>query len=526
MKKVQKMFRKAVSMIVAVCLMVGISNIPVYAGAVAISPTKTTDAVLSQPYYTPSQIVKKASGKPKTTVTKKKAKTVSLTTQITNKYTKKGLQALQAFANRVGLTLKTVYNAFVKMGVTKTQMKKVASNMLRLINKGENFVCCASLAVGAYLNISRYLAAVYNLAGDIACGAFNSSTKAFNGTGYGSTLAIQKNGYKNAKDYNIKTKDFISGLDKGQKAMLNVECYNSKGTFVASHALTVKREKDGKYSVYDILINGGNKITYTATEFKKFLNGKSAKGKTSSGRTITKPVYLNSEYSYLRYKFTDTDGTMFVTTHSKDIAQAAFKTTPAYKYMKDSLSIINKLLKQKGVSSLAKTWLKKAKNLVNSYMNNSKSYQDKYSFGHKMLSSMKKIAEEKASILSLVKYSSYSKKNTIYHVVYPLRTVLKNNITYKIYTKYGEDGINLIEEFSKDYKLKEADVYNIFVKNKVTKKQIENHFDYLRYLMYKMANGFEIFNDSFEHDIYNDSFIKSGDGIKESLKEIKQLLGK
>ena len=452
-----KLLKKVVSMLVVVCLMMGVANIPVYAYT-AVGPVEYSQEYnLQTEYVTPAQAVKKATAekataKPaakkakaakKTTATKKAAKkAVSLTSQITKKYTKKGLQALKAVANKAGLKLKTVYNAFVKMGVTKAQMKKVASNIVKLLKKGGNFINCASLAVSKYLGISKSLAAVYNLAGDITCGAFNSSTKAFNGTGYGATLALQKNGHKNATDCVVTLNDLVTNLKKGQKAIISVECYNKSGKSVGGHAITVKREKNGKYSVYDILINGGNKITYTAKEFKKVLNGKSAKGKTASGRTITKNKYLNSVDGYIRYK-TDKNS-ILITTESSSLKKASFKTTGAYKMAQETLSDINKLLKKSNVSSLAKTYLKEAKALINKVINSNKSYESKLSFFSKTSMAMKEISKENAAIWVLSKYCSTSKDNFIYSAFYPIRSVLKGNKVYETYMEEGEYAAKLI----------------------------------------------------------------------------------
>ena len=532
MKKVQKMFRKAVSMIIAVCLMVGIANIPVYAGISATVPVKTTNAVLGKTYYTPAQAVKKATAtkKPtakkttakKATATKKPAaKAVSLTSQIISKYTKKGLTALKAVANKLGFSLKTTYKQFVRYGVKKTDMKKVSNTLIKLVNRGVIFANCASLAVSKYLGINRNFAALQNLAADIAkyvegfVKDYSNETKII---GSGSmNIVLQKNGHKEAQNYEISLKSFMNNLKKGENVILTTACYNRNGQHISSHAITIRKEKNGKYGVFDTLLNGGEEVIYTEAEFKKFMNGKSAKGKTSSGRSITKPVYYtNTTSGVIRYKPIES-GKISVLTDSKSISMVYFKTTEAYKYMQKAISVADKLLNKKGISGLAKTWLKKFKTLINDCIKSSKSYLDKFLFAYNVHRTIQKIAEEKASILSLAKYSSYSGKNFIYHVVYPLRTVLKNNITYKIYTKYGEAGVNLIEDFSKDYKLKETDVYNIFVKNKVTKTQIEDQVNHLRSIMYRMVNGF---------DVFNDSLVASNENIKKALTEIKKLLNK
>ena len=272
-----KMLKKLISILIASCLMISIANIPAYAGATAISSTKTTDAVLSKTYTTPAQAAKKVTVTKTTTtkktttttkkttakkttvssavkklanqtvstinkllkkkgisklaktwlnkakklvnsikngkktnsqkktllnkalaaikkVTKAKASDLSLAQQsyssksvfsslktvlknniiykIYSKYAKKGVDVVKGLAKKLKLKIATVYNSFAKIGVTKTQMKKVASTILRQIKNGEDYICCVSLAMAKYLNISVKLAAVQNLVGDIAGNIF------------------------------------------------------------------------------------------------------------------------------------------------------------------------------------------------------------------------------------------------------------------------------------------------------------------------------------------------------------------
>ena len=253
MKKSKKYFKKVVSILITACLVIGIANIPVYAKATAISTTKTTDAVLSKTYTTPAAAVKKATAT-KTTTTKttaKKAsstkktttaKTASLTTQIIKKYTKKGLTALRAVANRLGLKLKTVYKQFVRYGVTKKDMKTVASTLIKLVRRGVMLKCCASLAVSKYLGISNSFSAVQNLAADIAGTAKDFVSLHKNERvviGYASTgTVLAKNG-KKVEYYDVPLKDFMNNLKKGQKALFHVTCLNRGGSPVSGHAITV-----------------------------------------------------------------------------------------------------------------------------------------------------------------------------------------------------------------------------------------------------------------------------------------------
>ena len=55
-----EVIKKAVSTLITVCLVVGVANIPAYAGVTAISATKTTNEILSKAYTTPAQAAEKA----------------------------------------------------------------------------------------------------------------------------------------------------------------------------------------------------------------------------------------------------------------------------------------------------------------------------------------------------------------------------------------------------------------------------------------------------------------------------------
>ena len=505
----KKMLKKVISMLIVICLMIGIANIPVYAKVNSISATKTTtDAVLSKTYVTPSQAAKKATATTKPASTKKTtakkatstkkpaAKAVSLTSKIIKKYTKKGLIALKALANKLGLKLKTVYNSFVKMGVTKAQIKKVSSLVLKLIKKGENFVNCAALAVSKYLNISKQLAAVKNLAADISIDAnrFVSSHKnGFIGTYKDAQVkTLQKSGVKKAEEIQVKLSDLMN-LKKGQKALVSIDCYKRNGQNSGGHAITIEREKNGKYAVYDILINGGNKIIYTAKEFKKFLNGKSAKGKTAYGKSITKPTYLSSEDGAIRYNFIS-NGKISIRTDSSKFIDSNLKSLANKNY-----SLINKLLKKSGLSSVAKTWLTKAKALVKSTLNGSKKYSEKESLLGIAYSLLGQVSKAGVSVMSLAAGTT--------SIFSSLKSLLKNNFTYKVYNKYGEDGVNVVSAISKKYNLNKNTVYNTFVNNKITKEN-------MRYIAYSVLDDIKNGKDIFRWRYADENINKAMAAIK------------
>ena len=81
MKKVKEMIKKTVSILVAVCLMIGVANIPVYAGINAPSSVETTQEVL-RPYSTPAQAAKKVTSTKKTAATKATTKKVTVSSAV------------------------------------------------------------------------------------------------------------------------------------------------------------------------------------------------------------------------------------------------------------------------------------------------------------------------------------------------------------------------------------------------------------------------------------------------------------
>ena len=94
-----------------------------------------------------------------------------------------------------------------------------------------------------------------------------------------------------------------------------------------------------------------------------------------------------------------------------------------------------------------------------------------------------------------------------------IKSALKNNLTYKIYSKYGQSGMDLINKISSKYKLSKTTVYNAFVNNGVTKKQMENDA-YL--IVYQIENNENIFSDPWT----------SSNNIKKALAAIKKLVDK
>ena len=515
----KKILKKVLSMLITLSLLVGIANIPAYS-ATAISPAKTGDGyALQAEYKTPAQMVKKVETKKttkpaakKTTTTKKKTakkivkKSVSLTSKIIKKYTKTGLTVLKTVAKKLNLTLKSVYNSFVKMGVTKAQIKKISTTFLNMIKRGVRISNCASLAVAKYLGIKTNLAAAQNLAADISLNVdqlvkdFKKEKDLIATYTDAEEKVLKKNGRKRTNTYdNITLKEFISGLKVGEKALLYVECFDGGG-----HAITVQREKKG-FAVYDVMVDDGAKRVYNTKEFKKLMSGKKvkAKCKNSKGKNTTTTVYFKA---VINKKLSDG----FVITDSKGTAKKDLEKTTAYKYAKQKIASINKLLKSSKVSKLAKTWLTKAKALFNSIINSNKTNSEKKRLLADASNAIADVINQNASILSLVKCSL----SKVFNSFSSLKSILKNDLTYKIYNKYDENGLNAITELSKRYNLSQKVVYNQFVNNKVTKTQMQKVGADIVYLT---KNGWEVLDSAF------------GEGYKEvenTLASIKQLLNK
>ena len=250
------------------------------------------------------------------------------------KYAKKGVDVVTGLAKKLKLSVSTIYKQFVKYGVTKEQMNKVGSLVLKLMRKGEDFVNCAALAVSKYLGISnRNFAAVQNLVADISINSqlfLDAHENGFSGTSRDAQLkTLRLNGVE-ANSYGVTLENFMSGLKAGEKALLSVITFSGNG-----HAITITKEKDGSYGVFDIKVNNGNKIIYTAANFKKLMSGKKVKvtGKTSNGKKITTTVDYKAKHKFGVLEFTPDDRGVYgayegllVRTDSKDIADK----TPEY----------------------------------------------------------------------------------------------------------------------------------------------------------------------------------------------------
>jgi len=513
------MLKKVISMLIAVCLMIGIANIPAYAAVSATAPIKTTEAVLSKPYSTPAQLAKQVAVKPKATVTKttktKATKKVSLTTQIIKKYTKTGLNVLKKLASKVGLKLKTVYNSFIKMGVTKAQLKKVANRLLKFMKKGENFKNCASLAVARYLGISQSLAAVQNLAADISLNLFDDK-KVFTGTTTAAELkTLQKNGHKKATEYSIKLSDFKSALKVGQKAIIHVDCFDGQG-----HSITVIKQKNNKFAVYDIMRNNGNKIIYTSSQFNKLMNGtiKNAYYKAVKTRELYRGMGTNALAIKYKYK-----GINIITDSkniSKKVAAMELKYSIANKLKKQNIDLINKQLQTKGLSTLAKTWLQEAKKLINKvakgeYIKPETTYINKEEFLRKSLTALKEIEKANFSTISLIEHSnrqpyiSYDSET----VFYPLKEVFKNDINYKIYGTYYGGGLKVIDFLSKKFNLSQTELFEYFKKFEI------EEYDFVFFLSAANNDVSKIIDENF---LNNNESIKYG--YENTKKAIRQLI--
>ena len=470
----KEIIKKIISTLLTVTLLIGMVNIPVYAKKSDVLKSKTINSVLPKKYYTPKQIVKNSK---KSTKTTKKANTkkvkakktvkkkVSLTNKIIKKYTKKGLKALQALAKKFKIKLKTVYKQFVKYGVTKAQMKKVSSLLIKLVNRGVIFENCVSLAVSKYLGISRKSAALQNLAAHISIDENNfvsnySHEKKVIGTlTYAYLKVLQKNGHKKAYKAEYKLNFFMKNLKVGEKAILLLTGYNTKNEKTNTHVVTVVREKKG-YAVYNTLIDNGKKVLYTPAEFKKLMNGKRAIGKTVSGKKIkTKTVFNTSKYGKHYYKVINDNGKIEMTTDSVNLKKAEFIS--AYNLKGQSSAAINKLY-----NIYTKEYGKEVVDIICGF---SKKFNLKLNSPqiNKLFDIYARYTPEegKKVIGIIIKLSEKFNLNPGSPTI---------NKLYNIYTKdHGEQVTDLICGLSKKFNLDPITVYNQFVNNNVSNEDMQ-----------------------------------------------------
>jgi hypothetical protein len=311
------------------------------------------------------------------------------------------------------------------------------------------------------------------------------------------------------KYFNAYLNDLTSDLKTGEKAKVKINCYNKKGKYVSTNVVTVTKEKNGKFSVVDKLINNGKKISYTEKEFKKFMQGKIATGITESGKKIKTPAYYNTKEGYVKYKPLNNNGEVYIATKSKIIAASYIKN----EYNK-SMSIINGLLKNKTLSKLAKTYLNEAKKILTNFYKSNKNNIDKDNLFWNTTTMLEQIKNKKASIVSLIENTFVKYPN----ILSSLKSILKKDITYTIYNKYGEKGVDLVNVFSQKTKLSQKEVYNIFVKNGITKDFMENsHLSSL--LLEETKESKDIFADI-------DWWLGACPNVGKSLQEMKKLTNK
>ena len=167
-------------------------------------------------------------------------------------------------------------------------------------------------------------------------------------------------------------------------------------------------------------------------------------------------------------------------------------------------------MENKNLNNIQTKWLKGAKTLISETINSSKSLEDKHWLIVEARETIKDIVKSKASILSLAKASVVTNGNSSSNIFYSLRTVLKDNITYKIYVKYGEDAVNLISELSKKFSLTQTALYNQFIKNDVKKEELPS----INYVLKQIEQEESFFaGDTKSYDI--DELIKHYDNLKE-----------
>ena len=79
---------------------------------------------------------------------------------------------------------------------------------------------------------------------------------------------------------------------------------------------------------------------------------------------------------------------------------------------------------------------------------------------------------------------------------------LEKNISYKIYTKYGAAGADVINEISQKYNISQTDTYNQFLNNGVTKEEM----DFIAgYILNNLNGGGNFFNWRYRYSSINNA---------------------
>ena len=135
--------------------------------------------------------------------------------------------------------------------------------------------------------------------------------------------------------------------------------------------------------------------------------------------------------------------------------------------------------------------------MIKNVLNSSKSDSDKYFSMWTANSLLGDVKKAGATLLSVIKSST----SNFYKFFSPLKSILKNNLTYKMYNKYGEGGIKAISAIAKKFNLSQSTVYNIFVNNKVTKNQMDLIYDSI---VYSLKDG-DFFSWQYAYSSVNNS---------------------
>ena len=249
----------------------------------------------------------------------KKEKEVSIEDKIKQEYGEEGYKTLKEVTDKANkerkdddpeITLKQVYKEFKKAGVTKDQLKEVSGTLLKQISSGSKIINCSADSLSNYLGISKIVAAIQQLAVDIAENIFLKNNKAGDSQIKTSMLAQKKvseiNG-KSSEGYKCNLDDFISGLKPGESSVMWVN---------GDHYIMVNKKEDMSFGVTDINVNDGKEVIYSEKEFKKLMSNEQAVGTDAeTGKKVKSSGY----------KATDKNSNVTVLTDSKGVAEKGEK---------------------------------------------------------------------------------------------------------------------------------------------------------------------------------------------------------
>ena len=424
MKKMRKMFNKAVSMVVVVCFMIGIINIPVYAQYNVVSSIQTTDAVLAQPYYTPAQLASKVSVEP----------VVKGTSPSKPKATKSKVTKSQV--TKLASKITTKINSLLKKKTTSSLAKTWLKKTKTLVNNIKNG---KKTNAAKYTWLTKALTAINAISKAKTSVLSLAQQTAASGSVFSSLKSVLKNN-KTYKLYINYVKPSITAIDKLLKKKLNTTAKNwlKKAKNIINNTISGTKSNSQKTSLLKQALSSIKAVVKKNASIAVLKQ--QSKGIFASLKKIVDSSSTNTNNTNTNTNTGDNtnnnDNNGNNTNNNNDNTDDNNNNTtdkPYQQKLNESKNLINNLLNDQNTSALAKEWLNKASSLIDGIVNSNKTEAEKEELINKALTSIQNVSNNNCLMEVLEQESAeggvFSSLQT---------TVLENSATYRIYKKEQE----------------------------------------------------------------------------------------